>query len=62
MAPYVKLISGTYCGQFKTALFVLVLHVSTMTRKCLILIPKKVKKSATGGLKDSWQNEPLLTF
>lgn len=48
--------------QFKTSLFVLVPHVSTMTRKCLILIPENVKKSATGGLKDSWQTEPLLTF
>lgn len=30
--------------------------------KYLNLVAENVKKSETGGLKDSWQNEPLLTF
>lgn len=64
MTLYVKLISATYCIHLKTALYAPLLHVGTMTRKCLIFVAENVKKEkkkgATGGLKD--QNESLLTF
>ena len=33
-----------------------------VVKKYLNLVTENVKKSETGGLKDSWQSELLLTF
>lgn len=39
-----------------------ILHVGLVISKYIDLVAENVKKSETGALKDSWQNEPLLTF
>lgn len=44
------------------AYFISSLHRGLIISKHLSLVAENVKKSETGGLKDSWQSEPLLTF
>lgn len=39
-----------------------IVPVGLIISKYLNLLAENVKNSETGGLKDSWQNGPLLTF